>query len=157
MVLDQVAEPMQLLAARIDEGSSLTANQCKLVLSLYGVQYRSSRNQKKRDFYMAVLSIFLSSPEEQEKALEKSNLNQAQAQDSEEEADSEFEDLLQGVEELNLGDPDLRAEKEKLKQRKNKQKLDGVLLELSRGRVRGRGRGRGRGRFREGAEAGDPC
>lgn len=121
MVLDQVAEPMQLLAARIDEGLSLTVNQCKLVLSLYGVQYRSS--WKKRDFYMAVFSIFLSSPEEQEKALEKSNLNQAQAQDSEdEEADSEFEDLLQGVEEFNLGDPDLKAEKEKLKQRKNKKK-----------------------------------
>lgn len=142
LIFQQTGEPCQLLAARIEAGLFLTIKQCQAVLKHYNVKFDSQ--MKKRDYFLAIFGIFLTTEEEKEKALERSGLNKAD-DDEEENEGTDYEDILEQVEEMNAGDPGLKAEKAKLKQRKQKQNLDTISFNLPRGRGRGRGKGRGKG------------
>ena len=151
-VFQQTGEPVDLPHARISEGFSLTIKQCETVLRHYGQRPGS---KTKKDLYMQIFAFFLDSEAEQQEALAKSSLKGPQKDDEEaesEEALSDYEDLLEQAEETgNAGDPDLKAEKKKLKKTRSKKALQKAAKELDanapkRGRGRGRGKGRGRGR-----------
>eukprot|EP00438_Fugacium_kawagutii_P012197 Skav225480 [mRNA] locus=scaffold3604:370079:372376:- [translate_table: standard] len=146
LVFKQVGQPCDLLAARVQAGLALTIKQCQAVLTHYGISFRSQ--MRKRDYYMAIFDLFLTTDEEKASALEKSNINQSQTEGDQEEVDSDYEDILEQVEDFNMGDPDLKAEKARLKKNKQQKNMDSFLLQKPRGRGRGRGRGRARGRGR---------
>jgi hypothetical protein len=145
LILEQVAGPLELLAARIQEGLDLTIKQCQSVLAHHGIQWQSG--WKKKDFYLAVFSIHLSSDQEMEDALAKSSLHAKEAEEDDG-SDSELEELLEQMD-FDGADPDIKQEKEKLKKKKLKKKMDAIVFTTARGRARGRGRGgRGMGRGR---------
>ena len=161
LVLQQTSETLDLPHARIASGFDLTLKQCKLVLEHYG---QKPEGKTKKILYQQIFKLFLDSAEEQEEALKKSSWNAKETVEDEagEEDLSDYEDLLQHAEETsNIGDPDLKQEKRKVKQKREKMavkeaveviKKEKAERKARRGRGRGRGGRKGRSRGRGGLE-----
>ena len=160
LILEQTSGAMDLPHARIAQGLDLTIKQCVTVLKHYG---QTPAGKSKMDLYKQIFALFLESQEEQDDALHRSTMgkkakNAANAEGEEEEEDedfSDYEDLPEQAEETgNLGDPDLKREKAKVKKNRSKRALQEAIELLDktrdRGRGRGKGKGRGRGRGRKG-------
>ena len=144
LVFEKTGAPIPLLLARIQAGLQLTIRQCQAVLKHYKVTTTSQ--MRKRDYFWAIFGIFLTTDQEKDSAMERSGIEKADTgdgDDAQQELDSDYEELLEQLEEVNMGDADLKSEKAKVKKMKQKQNIDDILLDMPRG-------GRGRGRFRAG-------
>lgn len=155
LVFQQSSAPLALPEARVVEGLSLTVAQCNIVLKHYDIQ--PAKSKRKAELYMQIIELFVDSEEERKLALERSDLKGKP--EPEEDGDlSELEDLLDHVEEAgNIADPDIKAERQKIKKAREKAKAAKMLqvgqenlLKPRRGRGRGRGKGRGRGAVAKG-------
>lgn len=152
LIHKQCSGPLALAENMVAEGLSLTVPQCKIVLRHYGV---GPIPQRKADLYKAIIELFVENPEEQKLALEKSDLKK---QDDDVEVDSdlsELEELLDNVEDANnLADPEIKAERSKVKKmrkkRATKNLVEGAaqsdLLLPKKGKGKGKRRGKGRGK-----------
>lgn len=122
LVFEQTGDPCPLLLARIQAGLQLTIRQCQAVLKHYKVTTTSQ--MRKRDYFWAIFSIFLTTDQEKDSAMERSGINQADTgdgDDAHQELDSDYEELLEQLEEVNMGDADLKSEKAKVKKMKQNQ------------------------------------
>ena len=144
LVLRQIAPARKLIMARLQEGLALTIAQVNIVLALHQVAPKRSR----ADAYRALIEIFIQGEQQRKELFDKSNAHKPETEEVEGEEDEGYQELLDALDDAdaeNRGDPDLKAEKNKLK--KKKALGAGTLLEApSRGRGRGRGRGKGKGK-----------
>lgn len=146
---------MPLAVARIKSGLNITVKEAKEVLAACNVFLPGQPS--KAVVYRALLEQFVQGEDEIQQALALSNAKTGE--DEEEGVDddklSEYQDLLDLVEEdtENRNDPDIKAEQQKLKQKRQKTAIAGHIMlgaENQRGRGRGRGKGKGKGRGRGG-------
>ena len=116
LVLQQVAEPVPLLLARIQQGLNLTARALKDLLVHYEQPFYLSAS--KSDLQQQLFELFLDTPEGVQKAQESSRNAIGETLV---EVDSDLEDLVELLDdaEENRGDPDLKQEKEKIRKRKS--------------------------------------
>lgn len=150
LVLLQTGQPLPLLHARILQGLALTNKQAETVLKHY---QQKPQGKAKKALYMQLFELFLESPEEMEEALKRSNCNVKEAEEESVGDLSDYQDLLDFVEEAgNLGDPELKQEKTKVLDKKFKRAKAKALKELDeknaekkkRGRKKGKGKGKGK-------------
>ena len=142
LVFRQNAPARKLIMARLQEGLALTIAQVNMVLALHGVAPKRSR----ANAYTALIEIFIQGEQQRKDFFDKSNAYQPEEEEKEEE-DEGYQELLDALDEAdaeNRGDPDLKAEKSRLK--KKKAQGPGTLLVAPRGKGRGRGRGKGKGK-----------
>ena len=130
LCLQKCGDPMPLPLARIQEGLALTKAQCATVLQQLG-GVLPSKNQKKEVFYRAVLGMFLAEGPDLEEALAKSVLKKVEEEDNHS-GDEAYEELLEHVEAAeNIGDQDIKAERQKLKQRKRQKAEKQAVQDLA--------------------------
>ena len=121
--LQQCGEPQPLLLARIDEGLNLSVTQAKDLLAELGVSYKQARSRAA--LHDLLLDFYLETDAAKDAARKKmsSALLKHLAEDGDD-SDSDYENLLEHLDQEGLhGDPDIKAEKEKLAARKKKKGL----------------------------------
>ena len=145
LVLKKISEPVPLPKARVQQGLDLTVKDTKAVLAAYGITLPGAPS--KESLYLKLMEIFAGSEAEKAEFLARSSLQSKEDEDGA----SDFEDLLDLIEEdlENRNDPDVKQEKAKVKRKKMQNPKGLITLEPpTRGRGRGKGRGKGRGRGR---------
>ena len=128
VVFQKVAPPIPLLLARVQEGLTLTVHQCKLILAHFQAKFPADK--KRAAFYAAVIGLCLDSQEEIDNAMKKSK---EEFEDDKSACSdlTDYEDLVALLEEnQNVGDPDLKAEKEKLKRKRSAKNLASAKKKL---------------------------
>ena len=116
LVLEKTDEPLPLPLARIQNGLGLTVKECKEVLRACKVHLPGQPS--KAQVYQALIEHYIADAEEVQKAITLSSAKLKQEEDGpDEDALSEYEDLLELVEEdtENQHDPDIKNEKKKYK------------------------------------------
>ena len=148
LVVVQDGEATPLLVERVKKGFPLTVKQIQSCLSFLGVHAGAQLGKPK--LIQMLIEMVLPTDQERENALlNSSNLNAAEEDHDD---DSDYEALLQLVEEdgQNRGDPELVKAKQKIKQKKHAKKMAkeaGNLPIKGKGKGKGRkGRGKGRGK-----------
>ena len=153
LVLMQTGEPLPLVKARVQSGLDLTVKETKAVLFAHNVKLPGAPS--KEDCYKALIELYTENGQDFQDCLSKANVKASQ--EDEEDRASEYEELLNLIEEdlENHNDPDVKQEKSKIKRRKlQKPKVPEGHITLEppkKGRGKGRGRGKGgkgRGRGR---------
>ena len=147
LVLKKIGEPVPLPKARVQQGLDLTVKDTKAVLAAYDITLPGAPS--KESLYLKLMEIFAGSEAEKAEFLARSSLQSKEDEDGA----SDFEDLLDLIEEdlENRNDPDVKQEKAKVKRKKMQNPKGLITLEpptKGRGRGKGRGKGRGRGRGR---------
>ena len=144
LVSDGKSEP--LMIARVRSGLSLTVKQLQACLASLGKNV--SAQVGKPTIIQMLIDLVLETQDERTDAAQKA----LQASDEDQDVDSDYEALVELVQEdaENFKDPDLVQAKEKLARRRHAKNIKkgppDSLLQTKRGRGRGKGRGKGRGR-----------
>ena len=153
LCLEKTGPGIPLGLARVKSGLELTVKEAKEVLAACNVYLPGQPN--KAQVYKAVVEQFLKAEDEIHQALALSSAKGKMAEEDEDDDKlSEYQDLLDLVEEdtENKNDPDIKGEKEKVKRQKQKVAIEGHILlgaqKKGRGRGRGKGAGKGKGRGR---------
>ena len=112
LVLLQTFEAQPLCTARVKEGLTLTVRQAKACLKWLNQPLKGQPS--KAELYKLLISLILDSPEERDDAFAKSHAGALENEPDADDADSDYEALLQLVEDAeNRGDPDLVNERKK--------------------------------------------
>ena len=153
LILEKVGDAIPLVRARVLAGLDLTVKETKDVLHAFGVQLPGAPS--KAACYKALIEMHTENEQEAKECLDRANVKLKE--EDEEDRESDYEELLNLLEEDlgNRNDPDIKQEKTRLKRKKmQKPKVpeDGhVTLEPPK---RGRGRGKGRGKGKRGRGGG---
>ena len=114
LVLLQISEAQPLCTARVKEGLKLTVKQNRACLKWFNQPVKGQPS--KAELYKLLISVILDSPGERDAAFDKSHAGALENEPDAGDADSDYEALLQLVEEDadNRGDPDLVNERKKI-------------------------------------------
>ena len=116
LILEQTEAAMDLPLRRIQTGLNLTCEQCRGLLTSLGVTFK--KNQSRASLRNMLLDALLESDSEKERARQ---VMAAALIPPEQDDSSDYEDLIEHLEENeNLGDPDLKREKKRLREKKLK-------------------------------------
>ena len=149
MILQQVATPLPLPAARINEGLALTVSQIQQIMAAIGSPL--PKQIAKAAAYAKFINAFVTGDEKREAAMNQSKCNKPDAEDDGQE-DEDYQELLDMVEDAeNTKDPEIMDERKKVKARKSKRLADKAKATPGRGKgrakgSRGKGNPKGRGR-----------
>lgn len=150
LILKQVGEPVPLVTARVQQGLDLTVAQVKTVLAAYGVTLRGAPS--KMECFTELIKMHAENDDQVQEFLLKSNAKIKEGDEQGDGGDSDFEDLLNLLEEdlENRDDPDLKNERKKLKRKRlQKPKVpEGHIVLEPKPKRKGKGKGRGRGKGR---------
>ena len=118
LVLIQTFEAQPLCTARAKQGLKLTVKQARACLKW--LKHPVKGQPSKAEIYKLLISLLLDSSEERDAAFAKSQAGSLENEPGADDADSDYEALLQLVEEdaENRGDPDLVNERKKNFQKK---------------------------------------
>ena len=172
LILMQDGPPVPLPVARIHAGLNLTVKQCKQILLSRNIKLKGTPS--KAEVYKALIAEFIEDESARDKLLALSTAKMKEEGEEPEDQLSDYEDLLDLVEEdCNHDDPDIKQEKKKLKRKRlglgkvKKTGDDSILLGPKENKVKkpkmkakakakpsakGKGRARGRGRGKAAVE-----
>ena len=117
LILEKVGDAVPLVRARVLDGLDLTVKETKDVLNAFGVKLPGAPS--KADCYKALVEMQTHNEQEAQECLDRANVKLKVEDDEAEDKASEYEELLNLLEE-DLGlmnDPDIKQEKTKLKKR----------------------------------------
>ena len=148
MILQQIAAPLPLPAARIHEGLALTVSQIQQCMAILGSPL--PKQIAKVDAYAKFIAAFVTDEEKRKAAMDHSKCNKPDEADGQEE-DEDYQELLDMVEDAeNTKDPEIMEEKKKSKQ----ERIKGWLTKPRKPREEAKVGAKAKGRGMPGVEAG---